>query len=41
MLQECFLAQDDGLDGGVVLVKGPGWGGVVEVGGRHLFGHPQ
>ena len=25
----------------VVLEKGPDWGGVVEVGGRHVFGHPQ
>ena len=34
MLQKCFLAQDDGSDDGVVLVKGPGWDGVVEVGAR-------
>ena len=30
-----------GSDDGVVLVKGPGWVGVVEGGGRHVFGHPQ
>ena len=24
-----------------MLEKGPDWGGVVEVGGRHVFGHPQ